>query len=188
MEVYTAFLEKRKEYQEKLSKSQDKDKVDFKEFEEFFQVDENEKHFQEMSKQNMKDLEFFEKQAEIIEKNCTEEDVKMMLKDDVTENEILKNYQKWEGLLKEQTDQYEKVMMDNIKEMDNKIKNGKQNLLNLDFYKMEGKEDEKQQNKIKFVNKEKRRRTASLKASGSTDVFWNKKNNPKSNKQEDLDE
>jgi hypothetical protein len=53
---------------------------------------------------------------------------------------------------------------------------------------MEGKQDETLQDRMKFIRKEKRKRTASNSAKGETDIFWNKKNNPKNNKLGDDEE
>jgi hypothetical protein len=52
---------------------------------------------------------------------------------------------------------------------------------------MQGKEEDAVQNRMKFVKKEKRKRDGKQKEDGETDVFWNKKNNPKNNKQDDND-
>jgi hypothetical protein len=48
---------------------------------------------------------------------------------------------------------------------------------------MEVKEDESLQNELKYIRKEKRKRSTTQK--GEPDVFWNKKNNPRNNQSVD---
>jgi hypothetical protein len=45
---------------------------------------------------------------------------------------------------------------------------------------MESREAEALQNELKFIKKEKRKRSAAA-GKADSDIFWNKKNNPKSN-------
>jgi 23S rRNA (uridine2552-2'-O)-methyltransferase len=123
-EIVEAYLEKRKEFQEKIAKASESEKVDLKEFEEFFQADVEEKHFEEISKATLKEVDFYQKQADFLKDKVSEKEIEELLKADGSENEILQNFKRWEGYLKEHAKQYQEEQMNEIKDKDNKMKEG----------------------------------------------------------------
>lgn len=92
----------------KLREILKKDKVEMEEYEEFFKQDVDKKHLDEITKNAIQEVDYYQKQIDALSKQITEEEAQELLRMDGKENEILAKYKKWEKIIEDVGDSLKK--------------------------------------------------------------------------------